>query len=429
LKFDNEKIKEVVQIQEKLHVTYGRNRKKAAIGIYPFEKITMPIYYKALDPKEIKFRPLESEKEMTGLDILSKHPAGKEYGYLLEGLDKFPVFVDAENRILSMPPIINSHETGKINEDTKDVFIECSGFDFEVLNILLNIIVTALADMGGEIYSMELYYKDKRFVTPDLRPKEMKVDLKYLNRLLGLDLDDEELKKLFDKMGYSYANRKVLIPSYRADILHPIDLVEDIAIAYGYENFKYEIPNVSTTGEEDEIEVFKRKIREVLIGLGLLESSSFIITSRELVKGSFVEIDNPINKEYDVLRNSLIPSLLQVLSRNKHNEYPQKIFEVGLVNLDGKDTNLLSIASSHEKANFTEMKQVLDALFLALDLNYKVEEVKDDSFIEGRVGKIIIDNKEIGIIGEINPRELVRFDLDMPVSGLEIDLERLFKLV
>ncbi|MBU0930188.1 MAG: phenylalanine--tRNA ligase subunit beta, partial [Nanoarchaeota archaeon] len=181
LKFNDEKIKEVIDIQEKLHITFGRNRKKIAIGIYPFEKIKMPITFFAEDPKKVKFQPLEFNKEITGLQILSQHPTGREYAHLLEGKNKFPFFKDADGKILSMPPIINSHDTGKISEKTKDVFIECSGFDFSVLNKCINIIVCALADMGGSIYSIELNYGNKKFITPNLEPEKMKLNIKYAN--------------------------------------------------------------------------------------------------------------------------------------------------------------------------------------------------------------------------------------------------------
>src|SRR3989344_6204072 len=298
LKFDNEKIKEVIQIQEKLHITYGRNRKKVAIGIYPFEKIKTPIRFLARKPEDIKFRPLEAAKELNGRQILSQTATGREYAHLLEGAKLFPIFADADNRILSMPPIINSHDTGKITEKTKDVFVECSGFDFETLKTLLNIIVTMFADMGGDIYAMELFYGKKKIMTPDLKPSTIGLDIKYVNKLLGLKLLHIELKKFLGRMGFGYTLGKVLVPSYRADILHPIDLVEDIAIAYGYEHFESPIPKVSTVAEENVLEPFKRKIQELLIGLGLLELSSFTLIPREiLTKCSMdekaIELKNP----------------------------------------------------------------------------------------------------------------------------------------
>jgi len=233
LKFNEEKIKEIIDIQEKLHNTVGRNRKKVAIGIYPLEKIKLPITYKAENPKDILFIPLEAEKEMNAFQILQKHPTGRAYSHLLENCEKFPVFRDANKKVLSMPPIINSQETGKITENTKEVFIECSGFDFNTLKKTLNIIVTTLADQGGTIYQMELHYGEK-ILTPNLTPEKMKISLENANKLLGLNLNENDLTKLLPKMGYGYKNRTVTIPAWRTDILHEVDIIEDIAIAYGY---------------------------------------------------------------------------------------------------------------------------------------------------------------------------------------------------
>ena len=182
LKFDDEKIKEIIDIQEKLHFTFGRKRKKVAIGIYPLEKIKLPITFKAFEPDKIKFIPLESDREMSGLQILQKHPTGKEYAHLLAGKAKFPVFIDANNNILSMPPIINSQLTGKITAETTDIFVECSGFDFEILSKCLNIVVTNLAEMGGKIYQMELVEsrgtRGAKRITPNLSAEKMKINIR-----------------------------------------------------------------------------------------------------------------------------------------------------------------------------------------------------------------------------------------------------------
>jgi len=283
LHFDDEKIKEVIDIQEKLHITYGRHRKKVAIGIYPFEKIKTPIRFLAKNPKDIIFQPLEFPRKINALQMLKQHPAGREYGHLLEGQDKFPVFIDANDEVLSVPPLINSHKTGKISDNTNEVFIECSGFDFDVMKRCLNIIVAALYDMGGKIFSMKLLYGNKQYITPNLNPEEMNVDFNFINKWLGLNLKEKEFKTLFEKMGYDYKNKKILIPAYRADILHQVDLAEDIAIAYGYENFKASIPKVATIGEENEFEIFKNKISNLLIGLGLIETSTYNLANKELI--------------------------------------------------------------------------------------------------------------------------------------------------
>jgi phenylalanyl-tRNA synthetase beta chain len=442
--YDDEKIKEVIQIQEKLHVTYGRNRSKVAIGIYPFEKIKTPITFIAKKPNEIKFRPLESTKEMTAPQIIAHHQTGKDYGHLLEGKKTYPIFVDANGDILSMPPIVNSHTTGKINYDTKDVFIECSGFDFDVLEKCLNMIVTAMSEIGGKIYSMELEYPDKKRVTPQLKPTEMKVDIKYINKLLGLKLKENDFKKYIEMMGYGYKNKKVLIPSYRADIMHQSDLAEDIAIAYGYDKFEPTIPNVATIGEEAPFEVFKNKISNILVGLGLQEINTSNLTNETNqltnmnVEMPLIELANSLSAEYDVLRAWVLPSMIETFKNNKHHDYPQKIFGIGTVFKKNTkpefDTNIeendrISVALTSEKADFTEIKQILAYLFTQIDCPFEIIETEHDSFIPGRVARVIVNNKKVAYIGEISPIVLENFSLEMPVCAFELNLTELFEIL
>lgn len=442
LRFDDEKIREIIQLQEKLHLTFGRNRKKAAIGVYPMEKITFPITFKADKPEKIKFVPLEMDREMTALQILSQHKTGREFGHLLEGKEKFPYFIDAKNNILSLPPIINSHLTGKITGNTKDVFIECSGFDYDTLSICMNIIVTSLADMGGDIYSLELIYGAEKKTSPDLTPRKMKFDLDYTNKRLGLSLKEKEAKELLERMGYGYDLKKkeILIPAYRADILHQVDLVEDIAIAYGYDKFEEEIPPVSTIGEEDALEKFARKVREILIGAGLLEVKNLhLLTEVEMNKkmclsNEMIKLKNALG-DYNCLRNSLLVSMLKNLSENQHNEYPQNLFEISRVfSLDARtetgvgEKENLGIMLCEDKVDFTHLKQMLDLLGRSLGLSVQVRETKHPSFIIGRVGEILINSKKLGVIGEVHPQVLTNWGLNVPVAALELDLERLWEM-
>ncbi len=439
LKFDDEKIKSIIDLQEKLHATLGRNRKKAAIGIYPLEKITLPITYEARKPSDIKFIPLEAEKEMTGLQILQQHPTGREYSALLENYSTFPVFVDAKGKILSMPPIINSNETGKITEETEEVFIECSGSNLEVLKKILNIITTTLADMEGKIYSMALDYEKNNIITPDLKPEKMLLSLENTNKLLGLELKEKDLEKLLPKMGYEYSNGKVLVPAWRTDVLHEVDIIEDIAIAYGYENLIPEIPKVATIGEESRESRIKSKLSEILIGLGLIETSSYHLIKAEELEKSKVEEDEKIElenskTEYKFLRPNLLIPTLRIFAENKDNEYPQKIFEIGRVfrkdpskttETGIKESEHLIVASS--PGNFTELKQILDYLGRILDIKFELKEAKHIHMIDGRTGAVLQNGKPIGIIGEAHPESLRDWNIKQPVSILEISLEEVFK--
>lgn len=440
LKLDEEKIKEIIEIQEKLHITMGRKRKKVAIGIYPLEKIKLPITLKALEPDYIKFIPLESEKEMSGLQILQKHPTGKEYSHLLAGKSKFPVFTDADNNILSMPPIINSQMTGKVTKETKDIFIECSGFDFKTLKKCLNILVLVFADMGGKIYQMELKGAPEK-ISPILECEKMKISLENTNKTLGTKIDEKKIKIFLENMGHNYNSKtkEVEIGAWRSDILHEVDLIEDVAIAYGYENLNPEIPKISTIGKENPEEIIKRKITEILTGLGLLETSNYHLTNKdyqfekmgilERQGKEFVELENS-KTEFNILRKDISSFILKNLSENVDSEYPQKIFEIGTVfelKENIKEQENLAIAIT--PGNFTEIKQVLDYLIKSLNLKIylKENELSSNFLIEGRTANIIFEGKEIGILGEIHPKTLKNWKIKMPVAILEVNLKEIIK--
>ena len=438
IKFDDEKIKEIIDIQEKLHFTVGRKRKKLAIGIYPLEKIKLPITYKALEPDKIKFQPLESEREMDGLQILQRHPVGRDYAHLLAGKEKFPIFIDGDKNILSMPPIINSHLTGKITEETKDVFIECSGFDFEILKKALNMIVTTLAEQSSdvEIYQMELQYGNKKELTPELKPEKIKINLNNVNKLLGLELNEKQVKTFLERMGYNYKNKVVEVPGWRTDVLHEVDLIEDVAIAFGYGNFVPEIPSVSTIGSEDKKETVKRKISDILSGLKFLEVSNFHLTKKDdqFVKmglnaknEKFVEVQDS-KTDYTILRQNLSHYILKILSENVDAEYPQIIFELGTVfkGFEGVEEKI-NLAMAITAGNFTDLKQVLEYLGRMLDKKIELKEPGGSNslpkhFIEGRAAEIFVNGKGAGFIGEIHPKILRLWKLKMPVVILEICL-------
>lgn len=438
LKFDDLKIKEIIDLQEKIHLTLGRKRKKLAIGVYPLDKIKLPITFKALEPDKIKFVPLESDKEMSGLEILQKHPTGKEYSSLLTGKPRFPIFVDSDNNILSMPPIINSQKTGKIDVQTKDVFVECSGYDLESLKKCLNIVVTCLADMGGKIYQMNVKYKEKE-KTPNLSPQQMKVSLDNINRLLGVNLNEKQIKTLFEKMGCDYNKKIVEIPAWRTDVLHEVDLIEDIAIAYGYDKFEYEIPKISTVGEEDAREVLKRNIGEILSGVNLLEVSNYHLTNKkdqflnmgaiEKKEKDFVELKES-KTEYNILRKNLSHYLLKIFSENVDSEYPQRIFEIGKIfELDTGVIEKERVAVGISPGNFTELKQILDYLSRMIKVNFELKEpqVALSYFVDGRVAEIFINNKSSGFVGEIHPKILKNWKIRMPVALFEIELDEIFE--
>ena len=435
LSLTDEKICDIIAIQEKLHATLGRNRKRFAIGVYPLEKITFPIVYEARTPEKIVFVPLDSDHEMNAIQILQKHQTGRMYAHLLEGMTKYPIFIDAKSHILSMPPIINSNETGKITEATHDVFIECSGFQKEILHKTLIILTTMLADMGGTIHAIELQYDKKNSVRmPDLNPEKIKISLENVNKLLGLTLKEVDLEKLLPRMGYDYKNRTVIIPPWRMDVIHEVDIIEDIAIAYGYEKFIPEIPNIYTIGEEDFFEEKRRAFTDTLTGLGFLEISTYHLIKQyeaeTLKKEERIEVENA-RTDYKILRPNLLIPALRILAENKDHEYPQKIFEIGVVFEKSdrkeeskiKETRHLLIASS--SGNFTTMKQILDYISHVFALSLTLKESMHPSLIRGRTATIFAEKRAVGYIGECHPETLRDLSIKMPVAVIELSLDEI----
>lgn len=433
VKFDDEKIKEIMQWQEKIHTTIGRNRKKVALGYYILDKIKFPVKYLAKNPKEIIFTPLDTTEKMDALKILSKHPCGREYGNQLNGFTKFPVYYDSDGEVLSMPPIINSNNSGKIVAGTSDVLIECSGSDLGTLKRIISMAVVDLIDSGGKAYSVDIEYGTKT-ESISLKPEKLKVSLDNANRLLGLNLKEKELEKLLPKMGFGYSGGTVLIPSWRTDVLHEVDIIEDIGIAYGYENFMPEIPNISTSGSESNESNIKRKISGILTGLGISEVCSYHLIKKEeaeihKIKG--IELENA-KTEYKILRPCLLIPSMRIIKENKDNDYPQKIFEIGTVfstnNVEEtgiQECERLLVACS--PANFTEIKQILDYLVSSVGKNYSLKEVCKAELIDGRTGAIMCNGKAIGYIGELHPATLKQWGIRMPVSVIELNLDELMK--
>ena len=439
-------IKQLIQIQEKVTTTFGRKRKVAAIGIYDFDKMTPPITYKAFKPTELKFIPLGFTKEMTLKDILIHHPKGQEFAHLLTDFDKYPIVIDNKDIVASMPPVINSESTGKVTEKTKNLFIEVTGINLDDTQVALNIVVCALADRGGKIKTVLVDYGEKHLRTPDFTPKKIKVKFTEIEKITGIKFSLKELKDLLEKQQYEVKKAKdcleVEYPSYRQDIMHPVDVIEDILISYGYNKVTPILANLATTGEISPIEEFCEDIRELIPGFGAQELLNFTLTNKEILfrkmnlkEENCIEIANPVSNKWTNLRNAIIPSLMDFLEHNTSQEYPQQVYEVGdivIIN-DRAETKTdtrkhLAWALADKEANFTKAKQIITYILTGLNIDFQIEEESNDSFITGRCARIIANKKVLGYFGEIHPKVLQNFSIEFPICALELDLTELFTL-
>jgi phenylalanyl-tRNA synthetase beta chain len=296
--------------------------------------------------------------------------------------------------------------------------------------------------MGGKVYAMNI--KDKvngNMVSPDMSPQMMEFKIENINKTLGMEFTEKQVRSYLAKMGIGIEEKKkklyALVPAYRTDILHPIDLSEEVAIACGYDNFEAVIPEISTIAEENPASRQKRIMSEILSGLGLLETSSFHLQTKKNIKKIYFDFNDFIEltdskTERDVLRMDMLTNLMQILSENSDAAYPQKIFEIGRVfakDVEGTtDTGIveserLACVLTDESITFTESKQILDYLFKMIDVKYEIENTEDHpGFIKGRCGKIIVDGKAIGHIGEVAPRVLKNWKLKFPAVAFELDV-------
>jgi len=431
-------VAQIMQLQEKLHHTYGLRRKEASIGVYDLDKVTPPIYYEALPPEEIVFTPLNCEEKMDGREILERTEAGKLYGHLLKRAERFPVLRDSKGVVLSMPPIINSEDT-RVTKDSRNLFIDVTGFNQLRLNDIVKVLATSIAERGRILEIVKIHRpKGEILRTPSIERQKVLLNLGYVEKVLGTPVDLTTVKQALVKMGHrvSRTGRNQLlveVAPYRVDILHPVDLVEDIAMGMGLEQLPLESPPIFTVGKLHWKEQLARRIRDLMTGLGFQEVVTYILSSKEIVelsKEPWVEIANPVSSEYIVLRNSLIPKMVMFLSRNQHVEYPQKIFEIGdSVEVRGKvpvTTFGVAAAIADYSVGFEDIQAVVHALLANLGLTPRYSPAKHPCFIEGRCAEVLcsICGEKLGVMGEVKPEILESMELLMPVAAMELELEK-----
>lgn len=440
VELDDESIQALMAVQEDLHWGLGARRSKVAIGVHDAGGIEGPFRYAAVEPDGIAFTPLVGPeertsvgREMTPAEILAEHPKGQEYAPILEGHDRVPIILDAHDNVLSFPPIINGTIT-TVSASTTDLFIDTTGTDLPALSKVLAILVSSLAEAGGEVEQVEVRGPDSR-VTPDLSPDEQALDVEAANAWLGLDLPAEGIADALRRMAYGAdpdgAQVRVEVPAYRADILHAVDLYEDVAIGVGYDEIEPAQPTVPTTGRDLAWRRTQRRVRQVLTGLGFLETMSLTLTDPETAYEKTrreptqrVELSNPVSEEQRLIRDALLPSLLHLLSLNTHRDLPQQLFETGsVVTPDATNQRRVAFVKAAAETGFTEAKGMAQALIEdGLDADFDVEEAADPAFVDGRAARVRVDGEDRGIVGEVHPEVLEAFELRVPVIAAELEL-------
>ena len=429
-------LRSLMEIQEKLHMTLGRKRSKIAIGVHDMDKTVPPFTYKALRPKEISFVPLAKTEKWNLEEILEKHEKGADYAHLLAGKDRYPIILDSKGNVLSFPPIINSALTA-VTTDTKNLFIDVTGTDMRTVKGALNILVTALAERGGSIGTVRMKGSIKTN-SPDMTPSEHTINTKECERFLGRTIGAEGIVEALRKMGLNALwkddNITVLVPPTRLDIMHDVDIYEDVATGHGFENFGSEHILTQTSGQKSDITMIFDRLRDVMIGSGYTEVTTLTLSSENdefwisgLPEENVAIVRNPINEDQTCLRSSLLPSVMRIIRRNKHRDLPQRVFEIGDAVVDAKRRHRLCAVVANSKTSFTEMKSLVESILKEMRIQYRIRPCSYGAFIGGRGAEVVIGDISIGYFGEMAPQIITNFGANYPVMFFEMDISEVAK--
>ena len=448
LTLDDDFVKVIMKLQENLHWALGRDRKHASIGVYDLGSVTGPFEYTSTKPDELTFVPLGFDPEaadsaLTPAQILEKHPKGVAFAKLLDGFRRYPILRDSTGQVLSMPPIINSEQT-RVRQSTNGFFMDVTGTNQNIVNNALAVLVTSIKELQPEatVRQVIIQYPDRQIATPDLTPMSMVLDPKATAALLGIDLDQGHIVQLLERMGHRTRitedeQIEVVIPAYRSDIIHPRDIMEDVAIAFGYHNIETSIVPTLTIGAPDPDQELATDVRQIMIGFGFLEIMTLALTSAEDTfkkmrldeDPNAIILENPISADQTMLRLSLLPGLLDTLAHNTNRELPQKLFEVGPTS--HLDESAQTGASEHmvvtavlidSKAGVADARSLCKQMLVELGWNPVFANASMGCYLDGRCGTVSVSGRPIGHLGEIHPEVLEHFSLSHPVAAFELDL-------
>ena len=446
LNLDEVGLRLLMKLQENIHWALGRDRKLASIGVYDLTTIHGPVTYRSVAPEELEFVPLQTAdgKALTPRAVLEEHPKGIAYAHHLAELEGYPLLVDAEGQVLSMPPIINSHGT-RLTLDTTDVFIDVTGITERAVNKSLHTVVTSLVDLfpGSSIETVAIEYPSGTVVTPTLETEAFTVSVPRAARLIGIDLDMEGAAGLLTAMRHRVIaaddeHLDVTVACYRNDIMHEVDLIEDIAIAYGFHNVKPDLVGTMTLPAERPERVLANRARTILAGLGFHETMSLLLTNPaeafELLgreeREDVVLLENPISVEQTMLRVSLLPQLLKLFAVNRGQGLPQRLFEIDdtVTLVEGKEEPReslhLAVGVLDSEVGFADIRSTLDALGRELGLGLALRQADQPGFIPGRAAELLVDDESAGVMGEVHPEVLEKLRLTQPLVAMELTLVR-----
>jgi phenylalanyl-tRNA synthetase beta chain len=456
-------IKGLMDHQEKLHFAIGRGRRRVSIGVHDLAKLQPPFRVVSV-PSDASFIPLTRETPMSIAEILTILPKGIEYAHLLEGMEAFPLILDANDDVLSFPPIINGEHT-TVTPSTRDFFIDVTGWDERACEAALMLVCLQLMERGGEVQTVEVTSCEGEVRTlPDGSGRQHRVPEALVTDLLGRGFSDEELQHAINRMGGRFEGRQpapddapelstkmaqatagsfellFTMPRWRFDLLHPVDIVEDLAIGHGYEDLGTDVPKAQLTAQPRADHHLRRRLRDAMQGMGMMQIQSLTLSNesdqfhnmRWKSEHAITKITNPITVDHTILRQHLLPGLLRLLASNRHHDLPQSVYELGTVVRNHSNANRLAFLTAERSGGFASVRGRIQAFCNDLGISsWHVEPTEPGvgPWLAGRGAKLIIDNQWVGCFGEIDPAVASIYDLRVPLNGAEIDVDALLRAV
>ncbi|MBN1336450.1 MAG: phenylalanine--tRNA ligase subunit beta [Deltaproteobacteria bacterium] len=455
VRLDHDLVKMIMNLQEDLHWALGRDRKLASIGVYDLDTVRAEegIVYEAVEPDALRFTPLgfragDPDALYTPRQILTRHRTGQAYAHLLAAFDRYPILRDRAGTVLSMPPIINSEST-RVTLDTRAFFVDVTGLSRRTVDRSLAVMVACCLEAlpGATVEAVTIEDPSGERVTPDLAPVPMVLDVREAAETLGMPLDAATLADLLGRMGHAVdpgprpGTLQVRVPATRNDVMHPVDLMEDAAVAFGYENIATSLVPTFLVGRARPVEERAAVARRVLAGLGFHQVMTLVLTSEEAAFRRWglpdddrrVRIANPISTEQTICRVSLLPGLMETLGQNRQHDLPQSIFEVGdacfldaEAETGAREARLVGVALVGTHVGFADARAVLDAFVHEMGARVSVAPLDHPGLLPGRAAAVLdTGGRQVGILGEVHPRVLETYGLHHPVAVVEVGLEAL----
>jgi len=435
-KIDEKVLRQLIVMQEDLHNGIGRRRKKSSIGIHDLDTISFPLTYTTTS-RNHKFIPLNSSQENSISEILENTEVGQDYGYILGNSPKVPIIIDSLGNTVSFPPIINSSIT-TVTTKTKNLLVEVTGLDKNDVEDMLSVVATVLQSAGFELCSVKI--SGAKNSNPKFNQRKILINTNFVNAMLGLNISSGKIISALKKcrLEATSKNKNIIctVPRYRFDIFGPMDLVEEVALGYGIENLKPNLSASKTLGQKNQKSNDLNSMCQIMVGIGYMEALNSSLTSKRILydltnrdSSNIISVMNSKSQEHTILQDFILAGLLNNLSSNIHEPYPQKLFEIGTIfskrNPIDEEIHLACV-SSHKDANFSEIKSILQsALKTGFNITSNTKTSTHPTFSKGRAAEIIVAGKSYGIIGEIDSKVRGNFKIREPVVGFELKLSGL----